>query len=86
MSAPDVSEARRVVPVSGGKNGVSFFAVSRGLGEKSNKLRVFACCFLKISPSEALRDEKFQFGKQPQMYIILSRQTCFHPKTIVHPC
>ena len=45
-----------IYPVSAPKKVVfPFFPVSRGFVEKSNKVLLFACCFLKISPSEPLQ-------------------------------
>ena len=35
---------------------IQFFPVSKPLVEKSNRVGLFACCFLKTSPSEACEE------------------------------
>ena len=54
-SAPDKSVSAPSVPVSKPKKVVSvfqFFPVSRMFAQKSNRVHPFACCFLKMNPSE----------------------------------
>ena len=49
----------------------AFFPVSNRLRKKSNKVLPFVSCFSTVTPSEHMLG-MFQFGKQPQICILLS--------------